>query len=112
MVYGQKSRYLGTSMSKIIHKEFSFRIIGAAMEVHSVLGPGYLETVYQSALAHELSLRGITFVQFKKLPVIYKNKHVGDYEADFIVGQDIILELKALSTLHPKHEAQAINYLI
>ena len=98
-------------MSKIVHKELSFRIVGAAMEVHNILGPGYLEAVYQSALAHELSLQGIPFVQFKKLPVIHKGKHVGDYEADFMIGEDIILELKALSILHPKHEAQAINYL-
>ena len=81
------------------------------MEVHRVLGPGFLETVYQSALAHELTLRQIPFEQFKKLPVTYKDQSVGDYEADFVVENKIILELKALSTLHPKHEAQAINYL-
>ncbi len=98
-------------MSKIIYKDLSFIIIGAAMEVHRVLGPGYLEAVYQAALAHELTLRQISFEQFKQLPVTYKGKPVGHYEADFVVEGKIILELKAISTLHPKHEAQALNYL-
>ena len=73
---GRKRRCL---ISKIIYKELSFRIIGAAMEVHRVLGPGFLETVYQSALAYELTLRQIPFEQFKKLRVTYKGKSAGDY---------------------------------
>jgi GxxExxY protein len=99
-------------MAAIIHKELSYKIVGAAMEVHRILGPGFLEAVYQSALAHELTLRQIPFEQFKRLAVTYKDKSVGEYEADFIVAGEIILELKAVSTLHPKHEAQAINYLM
>ncbi|MFZ1550608.1 MAG: GxxExxY protein [Anaerolineae bacterium] len=98
-------------MTEILYKELSFAIVGAAMEVHRILGPGFLEAVYQAALAHELTLRGIRFEQFKKLPVHYKGVLVGDYEADFVVEDKIILELKGISTLHPKHEAQAINYL-
>lgn len=98
-------------MSKIIYKEFSYEIIGSAMEVHRILGPGFLEAVYQAALAHELTLRQISFEQFKDLPVIYKTQIVGSYEADFVIENKVILELKAVSTLHPKHEAQAINYL-
>ncbi|MBK7203311.1 GxxExxY protein [Candidatus Amarolinea dominans] len=98
-------------MTEILYKELSFVIVGAAMEVHRILGPGFLEAVYQAALAHELTLRGIRFEQFKKLPVHYKGVLVGDYEADFVVEDKIILELKGISTLHPKHEAQAINYL-
>ena len=98
-------------MAELIHKELSFRIVGAAMEVHRILGPGFLEAVYQSALAHELTLRQIPFVQYYRLPVTYKDKSVGEYEADFVVAGEIILELKAVSVLHPKHEAQAINYL-
>ena len=97
------------------------------MEVHRILGPGFLEAVYQKALAHELTLRGIRFEQFKKLPVYYKGILVGEYEADpsatlrtcFVIEDKIIpstssgqrLEIKAISKLHPKHEAQAINYL-
>ena len=56
-------------------------------------------------------MRGIRFEQFKKLPVYYKGILVGDYEADFIIEGKIILEIKAVSTLHPRHQAQAINYL-
>ncbi|MGB2771762.1 MAG: GxxExxY protein [Anaerolineae bacterium] len=98
-------------MTEILYKELSFAIVGAAMEVHRILGPGFLEAVYQAALAHELTLRGIRFEQFKKLPVHYKGVLVGDYEADMVVEDKIILGLKGISTLHPKHEAQAINYL-
>ncbi len=59
-------------MAEILHKELSYAIVGAAMEVHRILGPGFLEAVYQTALAHELTLRGIRFEQFKRLPVTYK----------------------------------------
>jgi len=98
-------------VAEIIYKELSYAIVGAAMEVHRILGPGFLEAVYQAALAHELTGRGIRFEQFKKLPVYYKGVLVGDYEADFVIEGKIILEIKAVSHLHPKHEAQAINYL-
>lgn len=96
---------------EILFKELSFAVIGAAMEVHNVLGPGFLEVVYQKALAHELTLRGIPFEMSKKLPVSYKGILVGEYEADFVVDNSIILELKAVSAIHPKHEAQATHYL-
>jgi len=98
-------------MAEILHKELAYAIVGAAMEVHRLLDPGFLEAVYQAALAHEFTLRNIPFEQFKKLPVTYKGVLVGDYEADFVVANQIILEIKAVSTLHPKHEAQALNYL-
>lgn len=98
-------------MTEILHKELSYAIVGAAMEVHRILGPWFLEAVYQAALAHELTLRGIRFEQFKRLPVTYKGVLVGEYEADFVVEGKIILEIKAVSKLHPAHEAQAINYL-
>ena len=98
-------------MAEIIYKELSYAIIGAAMEVHRILGPGFLEAVYQKALVHELTLRGICFEQFKKLPVYYKGILVGEYEADFVIEGKIILEIKAVSQLHPRHEAQTINYL-
>jgi GxxExxY protein len=98
-------------MAEILYKELSFLIIGAAMEVHRILGSGYLEAVYQAALAHELSRRSIPFEQFKRLPVEYKGILAGDYIADFVVDGKIILQIKAVSEFHPKHEAQAINYL-
>lgn len=98
-------------MSTIIHKDLSYAIVGAAMEVHKVLGPGFLEAVYQSALAHELNLRGILCEQQKQLPVSYKGITAGNYIADFCVENKIIIEIKAISRLLPQHEAQALNYL-
>lgn len=98
-------------MSKIIYKELSYAIVGAAMEVHRILGPGFLEAVYQAALALELTLRGINFEQHVKLPVYYKGELIGNYEADFVIEGKIILELKAVTKLHPRHKAQAIHYL-
>jgi len=98
-------------VTEILYRELSFAVVGAAMEVHKILGPGYLETVYQAALAQELSLRGIAFEQFKRLPVSYKGVLVGEYVADLVIEDKIIVELKAVSTLNASHEAQAINYL-
>jgi GxxExxY protein len=98
-------------MSKLVYPELSYQIIGAAIEVHRILGPGFLEAVYQAALAHEFTLRGIPFEAQKRLSVTYKDKFVGEYVADFVIDGKIIIELKAIYDLHPQHEAQAINYL-
>ncbi len=98
-------------MAEILYKELSYAVVGAAMEVHQHLGASFLEKVYQKALAHELTLRKIPFVQYKPLPVTYKGLLVGEYEADFMVDGKIILEIKAVSSLHPAHEAQAMHYL-
>ena len=65
-------------MTKILHKQLSYEIVGAAMEVHRTLGPGFLEAVYQVALAHEFTLRGVRFEQLKHLPVTYKGLLVGN----------------------------------
>lgn len=96
---------------QILYKELSYAVVGAAMEVHSALGPGYLEQVYESALAHELALRAIPHQRQQHLPVTYKGVNVGDYIADIIVDNKIILELKAVAHILSQHEAQAINYL-
>lgn len=98
-------------MAQLVYKELSYKIIGAAMEVHRTLGPGFLEKVYQAALAHEFRLQHISFKEFQSIPVSYKGVPIGNYEADFIIEGKIILELKAVPKLHPKHEAQAIHYL-
>lgn len=99
-------------MAEILFRELSFAIIGAAMEVHGILGPGFLEAVDQAALAHELTLRGIPFEQYKKLPVTYKAVFIGEYEADFVIDGKIILELKSVSQIHAQHIAQAHRYLL
>ncbi len=81
------------------------------MEVHRVLGPGFLETVYEKALAQEFDLQGIPYEKQKPLPVIYKSTVIGEYQADFVVEEKVILELKAVSALNQAHEAQAHHYL-
>jgi len=98
-------------MAELLYKELTFTVIGAAMEVHKILGPGFLEAVYQSALERELSLREIPFEQKVKLPVTYKDVTVGIYEADLVVDKKIILELKSVSKLNTSHQAQAMHYL-
>jgi GxxExxY protein len=98
-------------MAEILYKELSYRVVGAAMEVHRALGPGFLEAVYHNALTHELTLQGIPFETKKALPVTYKGQGVGQYEADLVVDEKIILELKVATALHTAHYAQASNYL-
>jgi GxxExxY protein len=98
-------------MTELLYKHQSFAIIGAAMEVHNVLGSGFLEAVYQKALEKELTLRGIPYACKVKLPVTYKDELIGEYEADLVVDEKIIVEIKSISRLNAAHEAQAIYYL-
>ncbi len=98
-------------MAEIIHKELSYAVVGAAQEVHRLLGPGLLEAVYEEAMAHEFRLRSIHFERQKVLTVNYKGLVIGEYRADFVVEGKIILELKAATTIAPAHESQAIHYL-
>jgi len=98
-------------MVELLYREMTFAIIGAAMEVHGILGPGFLETVYQSALARELTLRGIPFEQQVHLPVSYKDILVGEFIADFIIDGKLIVEIKAVSNFNSQHQAQAMHYL-
>jgi GxxExxY protein len=99
------------SMDKLLHRELTYAIIGAAMEVHKVLGPGFLESVYESALAQELSLRNLSYCRQKHLDVSYKGQFIGKYIADFMIEDRIIVELKATKRLTDIDEAQLINYL-
>jgi GxxExxY protein len=98
-------------MTEILFKTLSYNVIGAAMEVHNTLGPGFLEKVYEAALAHELHLRRIPLETQRPLTVTYKKQLVGEYIADMVVDGKIILELKAIGKLADIHTAQAINYL-
>jgi GxxExxY protein len=99
-------------MAELIFKEESYKIIGAAQEVHRELGPGFLEAVYQEALAIELNNRNIPFEQEKELRIKYKNSLLSKkYIADFICFEQIILELKALNKITPEHQSQILNYL-
>jgi GxxExxY protein len=98
-------------MVELLYKEQTFAVIGAAMEVHKILGPGFLEAAYQVALERELTLRGIAFESKVKLPVTYKDVTVGIYEADLVIDRKFIVEIKAVSKLNASHQAQAMHYL-
>ncbi|EIQ01983.1 hypothetical protein OpiT1DRAFT_00561 [Opitutaceae bacterium TAV1] len=88
------------------------QIIGSAIEVHKLLGPGLLESAYQRALAHELRLRQIAFEEQRLCPVQYKDLLIEDaYRLDFLVGNKVIVELKAVDALLDVHEAQVLTYL-
>jgi len=93
------------------YPEESYDIIGAAMKVHAILGPGFSEKVYQDALAIEFGKRGIPFEREKELHASYKGVVLdGTYKPDFICYGKIIVELKAVKELDDVHRSQAINY--
>jgi GxxExxY protein len=86
-------------------------VIGAAIEVHKILGPGFLESVYEEALCFELELRGLMFQRQVPINVNYKGRTVGEGRLDVLVGGALVLELKAVDSLQRIHTAQVISYL-
>ena len=92
-------------------KQLAHRVIGAALEVHKTLGPGFLETVYEEALCIELELQNILFKRQYQMETIYKGRQVGMGRLDLIVGDKLIIELKAVDLLAPIHTAQVLSYL-
>ena len=86
-------------------------IIGCAMAVHSALGNGFQEVIYQRALAIEMADQGLSFSREHEMPIFYKELQVGTRRADFLVANVVSVELKALIQLEDVHLAQAINYL-
>jgi GxxExxY protein len=92
--------------------QLSSKIIGSAIEVHKVLGPGLLESSYQKCLCHELRLRGIPFEYEKPLPLVYKGEKLDcGYQMDLVVEHAIIVELKSCEKIKPIHKAQLLTYL-
>ncbi|HEX8916343.1 MAG TPA: GxxExxY protein [Humisphaera sp.] len=89
----------------------SHAVIGAAMAVHTELGPGHLESSYERALHLELTARGIPFVKRPRVVIAYRGEPVGESELDLIVDGKLIVELKAVEALGPIHKAQVIAYL-
>ena len=93
------------------HKELTRKIIGAAMEVHNTLGCGFLESVYEGALAVEFRLQEIEFERQKSLDVFYKGAKVKQFVCDFLVAGNVLVELKAIKELTAMETGQVLNYL-
>lgn len=87
------------------------KVIGLAMEVHTTLGPGFLESVYERALTRELELSSISHQTQVRIPVDYKGIVAGDFIADLVVSEQLIVEIKAVRDLVVAHEVQLVNYL-
>jgi GxxExxY protein len=87
------------------------RIISCAMEVHSALGPGLLENLYEEALEHEFKLRGVQYERQKEIGLKYKGVDIGKHRMDYLVEDRIILELKAVEAINRVHMAQLLTYL-
>jgi GxxExxY protein len=94
------------------HDPLTHEIIGAALEVHRVLGPGLLESAYEECLAHELSIRKLEFRRQVPVPVVYKGvKLECGYRIDILVAGSVVLELKSIEAIAPVHEATLLTYL-
>lgn len=95
------------------HKDITEKIIGAAFDVHSFLGNGFQEVIYQRALAYEMSLRNLEFAREIEQEIFYKEleEPIGTRRADFVVEGKILVELKAVKEIEDVHLAQALNYL-
>jgi GxxExxY protein len=98
-------------VGEIIEKELSYQIMNAAFEVHNVLGSGFLESIYEDAMAIELRAQGHQVETQVRIPVTYKGQKVGEHVVDHVVDNRVILELKAVSEIAPIHKQQALSYL-
>ena len=87
------------------------KIIGCCIEVHKQLGPGLLESIYESALCIEFQRNDILFERQKSLPVIYKGEKIGDFRIDLLVEDTIVVELKSVERMDPVFEAQILSYM-
>ena len=96
---------------KLLHKDITNKIISAFYNVYNELGFGFLEKVYENALAYEIRKNGLEAKQQEKIKVYYDNIEVGDYEADILVAEKVLIELKAVKNFDDVHKAQCLNYL-
>ena len=99
-------------MKEEIQDDLTYKIIGCAMKVHSYLGNGFQEVIYQRALAIEMTNQGVSFAREVEMPIFYDNQNIGSRRADFVVANEIIVELKAIIQLEDVHLAQGLNYLV
>ena len=97
--------------TKYKYSELTGKIIGGAMEVHSYLGNGFQEVIYQRTLSYELELRKIDHAREVEMDIMYKGFRADTRRVDFLIGEKVSVEIKALTQLEPVHLAQAINYL-
>jgi GxxExxY protein len=91
--------------------DITHKIIGCAMQVHSTLGNGFQEVIYQRALAIEFALAGLSFVREMEMPIFYREEQIGTRRVDFFVENSVMVELKAVEKIEDVHKAQGINYL-
>jgi GxxExxY protein len=96
----------------MIGNELTYKIIGCAMKVHNKMGPGFQEVIYQRCLAIELERAGLAFAREQEQPVYYDGIQVGTRRADFVVENQVVVELKAVVQLEDVHLAQAKNYTV
>jgi GxxExxY protein len=99
-------------MNEIIEDEVTYNIIGCAMKVHSVLGNGFQEIIYQRALAIELNKKGIKFERELSMPLHYEGLYIGKRRVDFLIQDSVMVEIKAVANLEDVHLAQGLNYLV
>jgi GxxExxY protein len=92
-------------------KDITEKIISCAIEVHSILGPGLLESIYEEAVACEFNLRKIRHERQKEINLRYKSKDIGKHRIDFLIENKVIVELKAVETMHRIYEAQLLTYM-
>ena len=104
----EESRNAGKELR---NSEITDAIISAAIAVHRELGPGFLESIYEQALAVEFALRGIAFVRQKPIPLFYRDHQIGEHRLDFLVEEKIVIELKAIDALENVHFAIVRSYL-
>lgn len=99
-------------MTKTSIKDLSYKIVGAAIEVHKHLGPGLLESIYHQCLFDELKTRGLSVLSNQAVPISYKGKELAvPLRLDLLVENQIIIELKAVEILHPVYKAQLLSYM-
>ena len=98
-------------MNKLVHEEMTGKIIACAIEVHKALGPGFLESIYETALVVELNRAGLKVEKQKMLPIYYREVLVGEHRLDLLIEDTIIVELKAISALEDIHFSIVRSYL-
>ena len=111
-VYRAKTRRRKEVKKSMTENEIAKEIVDAAYQIHTKLGPGLLESVYEAVMAYELKKRSLNFVRQQPIPIIYESVHLKEgFRADFIVENKVIIELKSVEIIAPVHKKQLLTYL-